>query len=81
MAIELKEVIHRAETDMKLFRRLTKGSYVDIIEKAKEGKQFTVSMSMHDAIKMRRVFQYHHLSNVMHQRVLQTGNVEVSFNI
>lgn len=70
MAIELKEVVHRAETDMKLFRRLTRGSYVDIIEKAKEGMKFTVPMSMHDAIKMRRVMQYHNLSGVMHQKTL-----------
>ena len=81
MANDLAVLLKRAETDMRLFKKLTKGTYVDIAERAIAGENFSVEMSIADALRMRRRFTYYHLSGRMHEKRQADGRVLVNFNI
>lgn len=77
---DIKTILKFAEQDMHHNGRLSKSTYVDIVEAAKEGIAFSVTVSLHDSLKMRRVMTYYHMSGVMHQHLTGNGTIEVSFN-
>lgn len=80
MANEINVVIKRAEADVKMFKKLTKAAYVDVLEHALAGDAFSVPMAYVQALNIRAHFTRRGMRGQMHQRKQSDQIVMVTFN-
>lgn len=80
MANEIKDLQMRVEAEMKS-GMLTKGTRLTIVDFAMRGEQFSVKVSMADALRMQRRLYYYGHQGVMHQQLQPDGTTQVTFNI